>query len=528
MANRETVQKPGVVQLLNPDHLLTAWPMFKPGRRRAGGLAQVPVDDLQPGEPERDHGDLEGLKASIYQLGLLQPIVVARDRRTVLAGRRRVAALRELPIGNALVPCLVRDDGGAAERFCVAIAENIHRKAMTDMEMVTWIAQFDEEMRRQHGERPKGGRPRTGHTVTGSWSQEKTAEALSIKPGVVKKAIKINGIVRRYPQLARLNGQAAIHEAERLDAARSTHTRATRDPGLILGDARDAIRSLRKQSVQLVMTDPPYGIAYKSASKDPQFSSRIAGDDAQAGELLEAVLECLIPKLAEDAHCYIFTKLGASYDLLKPVIDGAFTVHGHLVWTKGTSGPGTHWFAPTSEVIVFGTRGKRPRKLFGTRLPDSFTRPRLPSSARIHPTEKPPDILVPLIGRSTVPGELVADPFSGSGSTLIAAKQSGRRYWGAELEKRYYNQAQQRLRETELVEKDIHDLGYGVDIHDLGLAKAGAEPPSELDTYPSIAPPERIERRLVSFDESMGFLNDAPFRLLAPGEFEQLQAAARG
>ncbi len=475
-------------------------------KRKARGIIYLPVDSLRPSGPKRDHGDLDTLKASIWAHSLLQPIIVAPDRKTVIAGRRRLAACSELDWDE--VPCWIQGDGTKADQFVIAIAENLERKPLTDMETVSWIAQYDELMRREHGERRQGGRPsKTGHTVSGSWSLEKTAQTLGISKGAVSKAVRIAAILRRYPDLARLNGHAVMREAERRDAARRAPKRATqRDAKFLLADATKVIPSLPKESVQLLLTDPPYGIDYKSSSKDPQLSGGIAGDDGQAGELLKEVLRLMQPKYARDAHCYIFTKLGPSYDLLRPVIDEFFTIHSHIVWVKGKSGPGSEWFAPTTEIIAFGTRGDKPRKLFGTRLPDSVVRNRLSQSQRIHPTEKPLKVLVPLIGKSTVPGELVADPFAGSGSTLVAAKQTGRDYWGCEKAKRFYAPALRRLNQTKVIDEHLHNFTYAFDL----------------------PPGVRFEDGM-SFDESLelfSFDHDF-FYELEPEEFETLQKKAR-
>jgi site-specific DNA-methyltransferase (adenine-specific) len=68
------------------------------------------------------------------------------------------------------------------------------------------------------------------------------------------------------------------------------------------------------------------------------------------------------------------------------------------------------------------------------------------SGNNLHPTQKPVCILTPLIECFTVPGDVVLDPFCGSGSTLVAAQQLGRRYIGIELSKRYFDLAEHRLR----------------------------------------------------------------------------------
>ena len=85
------------------------------------------------------------------------------------------------------------------------------------------------------------------------------------------------------------------------------------------------------------------------------------------------------------------------------------------------------------------------RKLNGTPR-DVFEIKRVPPSSKIHPTQKPTELLRDLIGFSTTPGELVLDPFAGSGATIIAAKETQRRAMGIELNPVYYNGIIERLK----------------------------------------------------------------------------------
>jgi DNA modification methylase len=448
--------------------------MTKRATRTKTGIVLLDPRKLVPAKPHRDPGDLSELRVSIDQTGLLQPIIVAPDRKTVVAGRRRLAVVRSL--GWTKVECVVRGDGTKADQLLIALTENLQRKDLSDAERAANIAQLDEEMRRLHGEHPKGGRPRTGHVVTGSWSLEKTANALSISKALVSKALRVNEAVTKHPELAKIEGmQVILRDAARLDALAKA-PKGARDAGFVLGDARRAIASLEDRSVQLLLTDPPYGVKAKSSSKDPRRSFGIEGDESPevAAKLLEGVLAAMAPKLTKDAHCFIFTTLGESYLHLVPVIDQFFDIRSNIVWVKANSGVGSAWFAPTTEVIVFGTvkpargRARKPkdgpiRPLLGKRLPNVAVRAPVPADKAIHQTEKPVELLATLITKSTVPGELVADPFAGSASGLRAAKQTGRAYWGVELDKRNYSLALAELAKTKLVDTSLQDFADGDD-----------------------------------------------------------------
>ena len=103
-------------------------------------------------------------------------------------------------------------------------------------------------------------------------------------------------------------------------------------------------------------------------------------------------------------------------------------------------------FAPTHENIIFAVKGKF--CFPGHRPNDVVSFKKLSSSQMIHPTEKPVGLLTGLITSVTKPGDLILDPFAGSGSTLVAAKKTGRRFIGIELDDEFFEKAQRRVEEA--------------------------------------------------------------------------------
>ena len=115
-----------------------------------------------------------------------------------------------------------------------------------------------------------------------------------------------------------------------------------------------------------------------------------------------------------------------------------FIVKSEVIWDKMQHGMGDlkSQFAPSHENIIFAVKGKF--SFPGHRPKDLITHRKLPGSQMIHPTEKPVPLLADLITAVTKPGDLILDPFAGSGSTLVAAKKTGRRFTGIELDDVHY------------------------------------------------------------------------------------------
>jgi site-specific DNA-methyltransferase (adenine-specific) len=125
-------------------------------------------------------------------------------------------------------------------------------------------------------------------------------------------------------------------------------------------------------------------------------------------------------------------------------------IKGALVWWKDRGGMGDCGasFAPDYEVILHGS-GPTRRPLLGKRHGAVLAGyPPVPPRLRTHPTEKPVQLLSYLIERSCPPQGRVLDPFAGTGATLVAAQQLGRRAVGVELEERYCEAAARRLEEA--------------------------------------------------------------------------------
>lgn len=214
-------------------------------------------------------------------------------------------------------------------------------------------------------------------------------------------------------------------------------------------DCLDIIPTLQDKSIDCLLTDPPYGIEYKSnrrQDKTDEINVPIRGDD-DAVSLLFDCLELLSPKMKDDSHCYIFCDWG-KYPDIKIVVEKHFAIKNLLIWNKDNHGAGDlkGSYAPKYECIIFGVKGKK--NLVGEkRLADVLNFPKVSSNERKHPAEKPVVLLSTLLSQSCGQGEIIIDPFAGVGSSLIAAKSQDIGYIGCEIEKKFYDIALLKLRE---------------------------------------------------------------------------------
>lgn len=198
-------------------------------------------------------------------------------------------------------------------------------------------------------------------------------------------------------------------------------------------DAVVWLRKLKAESVDLLITDP----AYESLEKHRAVGtttrlkhSKASSNDwfrvfpnARFGELFSEAFRVL----RRDTHFYLFCDAETMF-VAKPEAERAgFRFWKPLVWDKKTIGMGYHYRA-RYEFILFFEKGKR--RLNNLGVADVITVPRI---HRGYPAEKPVAVSEILVKQSSQPGELVADPFMGSGSVGIAAVRLGRRFQGTDL-----------------------------------------------------------------------------------------------
>jgi site-specific DNA-methyltransferase (adenine-specific) len=244
--------------------------------------------------------------------------------------------------------------------------------------------------------------------------------------------------------LARAETGRWTHKMVRQEAFRLTHTVArsqqlTLDPRLHLGDCRQAIATLPDASIDLLLTDPPYGIDYESPTRIIPFPHMV-DDDTSAATLLDEAFGCVRAKLRPSTPVCVFTSWKTLLEMVN-VVANHFTVRRTLSWAKNVWGVGDLEgnYGDQHELVIFADNG--PRRLTGRALRCD----RVGTNQLRHPTQKPVPLLQDLISKLSREGDTVLDPFMGSGSTCVAARKTQRRYIGIEIDQQWYAQALQRL-----------------------------------------------------------------------------------
>jgi site-specific DNA-methyltransferase (adenine-specific) len=198
-------------------------------------------------------------------------------------------------------------------------------------------------------------------------------------------------------------------------------------------DAIEWLSALPSGSVDCVITDPAYESLEKHRAKGTTTRLKVSDGSSNqwfpifGNERFPALLGAVYRALKRDTHFYMMCDQETAF-FAKPLAEAAgFKFWKAIVWDKVTIGMGYH-YRSRHELVLFFEKGKRRLRDLG--IADVLSIPRVRNG---YPTEKPVSLSEILIGQSTEPGEIVADPFMGSGSVGVAALQQARRFIGCDI-----------------------------------------------------------------------------------------------
>ena len=206
------------------------------------------------------------------------------------------------------------------------------------------------------------------------------------------------------------------------------------------GDCLKLLKKIPDQSIDLIITDPPYGINYLSNYyKEGNPFNKIEGDQ----KLDLSYAKELFRVLKDDCACFVFIRYDKRNEFIKAFKD--FKLKNELIWVKNnwTAGDLTGNFGNQYETILFLVKGDF--KLKSKRYSNILKFDRVSPDKLQHPTEKPVKLIEKLIKCASNTNDLILDPFLGSGTTAVACKILERDFIGFEISQEYCKVANKRL-----------------------------------------------------------------------------------
>lgn len=221
-------------------------------------------------------------------------------------------------------------------------------------------------------------------------------------------------------------------------------------------DSMEFMRGLEDNSIDLIVTDPPYKITARgnAGSSGGMMKSKLS----MSGKIFkhnDVKIKDFMPEiyrvLKEGSHCYIMTNHVNLIEMLNVAKECGFHFIKSLIWDKGNKIMGQCYMSQF-EYILFLRKGKH-KKINNCGTSDLLSIPNKKQKGEdgknLHDTEKPVELMRILIENSSQEGEVILDPFVGIGTTAVAAKNLNRKYIGVELDENYFNIAKRRLETNE-------------------------------------------------------------------------------
>ena len=220
---------------------------------------------------------------------------------------------------------------------------------------------------------------------------------------------------------------------------------------LLCGDstkAEDVARVMGGEKFRLMWTDPPYGVSYADKNRflNAVWPANRVEEPIENDHMSEADTEAMLTSVF--SVVYQFGTAGASFYVASPpgtllphfinaINTSGFQYKHQLIWVKNQFVMGRADYHYRHESILYGWKKDGGHYFVNDHTLDSVFEIDKPRDSNEHPTMKPVELVVPMINNSSKSGELVIDPFCGSGTTLVACEQTHRIGRGIEIEPKY-------------------------------------------------------------------------------------------
>lgn len=344
------------------------------------------------------------LRASLREFGFINPVIIDREFN-VIAGHGRIAAAKAEGISK--VPCVFADHLTEAQKKAYILADN--RMALD--------AGWDEEMLKVEIEALQA--EDIDLALTGfdekelaslfDTDSEVTDDDFDLTTALQKAAFVQRGDIWNVGRHKLMCGDATSEE----------------DVSALMGDTK----------ANLILTDPPYGVSFKSSSGLTIKNDSMKNDEFY--NFLLSAFKCMADHLEKGGSAYVFHADTEGLNFRKAFIDAGFHLAGCCIWVKDSLVLGRSDYQWQHEPILYGFMQNGKHKWFSDRKQTTIWNFSKPKKNSDHPTSKPLDLLAYPISNSTQENAVVVDTFGGSGSTLMACEQMNRICFTMELDEKY-------------------------------------------------------------------------------------------
>ena len=371
-------------------------------------IKELPLKDLKPAvynprkKLKKGDKEYEKIKQSLLKFGYVDPIIVNEDL-TVIGGHQRLTVLKDLDYETAkcVIVDLPKEDEKALNIALNKITGQWDEALLADLLLDLQESDFNLDLT---GFEP----PEIDDILSNVHDKELSEDEFDVEEELKKPTLSRHGDI----------WQLGKHR-------------------VICGDSTKAEtykQLLDDRKANLVVTDPPYNVDVEETA------GKILNDNMSDGDFyqfLRSMFTQVENHMETDASIYVFHADTEGLNFRKAFKDAGFYLSGCCIWKKNSLVLGRSPYQWQHEPCLYGWKKKGKHQWFSDRKQTTIWEYDRPKSSKDHPTMKPIQLMAYPIQNSSMRGTIVLDPFLGSGSTLIAADQTGRVCYGIELDEKF-------------------------------------------------------------------------------------------
>ena len=371
-------------------------------------IKELPLKELKPAaynprkKLKKGDKEYEKIKQSLLKFGYVDPIIVNEDL-TVIGGHQRLTVLKDLDYETAkcVIVDLPKEDEKALNIALNKITGQWDEALLADLLLDLQESDFNLDLT---GFEP----PEIDDILSNVHDKELSEDEFDVEEELKKPTVSRHGDI----------WQLGKHR-------------------VICGDSTKAEtykQLLDDRKANLVVTDPPYNVDVEETA------GKILNDNMSDGDFYQFLLSMFTQvenHMEDDASIYVFHADTEGLNFRKAFKNAGFYLSGCCIWKKNSLVLGRSPYQWQHEPCLYGWKKKGKHQWFSDRKQTTIWEYDRPKSSKDHPTMKPIQLMAYPIQNSSMRGTIVLDPFLGSGSTLIAADQTGRVCYGIELDEKF-------------------------------------------------------------------------------------------